>query len=143
MTILRKISIEEEVDLIGITLLSVDEAENIRCGERACGLRWWLRSPKGCFRVAYVRGDGTVGLDGDAIDFKWNAVRPALIYKSEKLHAGDEIIFNDYKFRVIDEKYALCTTYIRLNRFDFESNDYEKSEIKNLLQEWFNAGINK
>ena len=83
---------EEVKDCIkGITLLSVEEAENLlteeqrKCtynGERCC---WWLRSPgDDQDAAAFVDIDGSVLYFGYSVNYAYDCVRPALILSNLK-----------------------------------------------------------
>ena len=149
---------EEVKDCIkGITLLSTKEAENLLTEEqRICKYNneecWWLRSPgyyKG--RAAYVYFDGSVNYFGHRVSPANYCVRPALILSTlkssnlksiEELGAGERFEFGGYTFTIISNKLALCDEAIAKMAFreDWEAkdaNDYEKSDIKKFLDNWF------
>ena len=127
----------EQVEITGITLLSIDEAEMLPTRLREYNGWWWLRS----------RGDhstcaATVINDGSVIDYGGYiycdgiAVRPALTVKSSNLEIGDIICLGGKEWEVINDKYAFCTTNIGFHGFDGNSNDYDKSEIKQFVESW-------
>ena len=104
---------EEELDITGATLLSIDEANKIPSRLRIYDVWWWLRSPgnySNC--AAFVDLQGSVNLSGDFVDIEVDAVRPALLLKnlkSSNLKIGDVFIFNDQKFEIVSDRMAFCS----------------------------------
>ncbi len=135
----------------GATLLSVEEAEQVPQTIRefkGCGW-WWLRSP-GHFtkRAAYVYYDGRVNELGYIVHSISVCVRPALILNLEsKPTDGAKLTAGDYSFTIVcDGKYALCDTPVGWSAFreNWESpdaNDYEVSDIKKVVDDWYQNEI--
>ena len=150
---------EEVKDCIkGITLLSVEEAENLLTEEqRKCKYNnepcwWWLRSPGySQYNAAFVLYGGSVNYFGHRVDYDRGCVRPALklstlkssnLKSIKKLGVGERFEFGGYTFTVISNKYALCDEAIAQMAFreDYEAKDsnvYEKSDVKKFLDNWF------
>ena len=131
----------------GATLLSVEEAENLLTMEdRKYRCWWWLRSP-GDFSdcAASVYGGGDVYYRGYGVDSEGDCVRPALKIsnlQSSNLLIGDVFEVGDWKFKVISENLAwLYEQDIGSHRFDEETNIYEQSEIKQIVDNWFEKEI--
>lgn len=138
MKIKRIIEQEAQVEIIGITLLSAKEVEKLPDEMMQYNSWWWLRSPGNYSDYAvFVDCDGSVYNYGCFVDDSRDAVRPALLYKSKNLKIGDIIYFGDKEWKVIDDKYAFCTTDIGNCRFDERSNNYDKSEIKQYIEKWY------
>lgn len=140
----------------GVTLLSVEEAENLLTQwERICIYKeypywWWLRSPGSSEDyAAYVGTDGTIYRSGVRTDFDNNCVRPVLILSdigSSNLQIGDIFEFGDNNFKIISSKYALCERAIEKCAFRKDSgergaNVYEKSDVKKIVDKWFACGM--
>ena len=150
---------EEVKDYIkGITLLSVEEAEDLLTEEqRKCKYNnkpcwWWRRSPGyHQYFAAFVFDDGSVYYFGDGVHTGFACVRPALILSTlkssnlksiEKLGVGEHFEFGGYTFTVISKKYALCDEAIaemafREDLIAKDANVYEKSDVKKFLDNWF------
>lgn len=132
-----------------ITLLSKEEYEKYKSAIPTINRRWWLRSPSISQRSAVgVHYDGDVSKVGYLVLNRNIAVRPALHLnleiadnqfwcKPEKL-IGTKLEYGKYTWTVLDasfgEIYALCDEFIADHRFDPESNDWDKSELKRWLK---------
>ena len=133
---------EIDIDIEGITLLSIEEYEKCKDIIPKINDWWWLRSPGYDSRsAANVSNDGSVFSFGDFVCNDFYAVRPVLIYKSSNLQNGDKIKFADYCWTVISENMMLCDevighTCFRNDWLADDSNDYEKSDIKVWLEDW-------
>ena len=137
------------IKILGSTLLSVEEAENLLTKENReyphCDW-WWLRSPgTGSNRAASVDFDGDVTYNGDFVDYDNFCVRPALEIsnlEASNLLIGDVFEVGNYKFRVISENLAwMYKQDIGDHRFNDETNVYEQSEIKHFVDDWFESKI--
>ena len=140
-----KSTVEEEVEITGATLLSVEEAENyLTAEEKAYTGCWWLRSPgRPDTRAAYVERDSYVDHIGFGVDDEFE-VRPALEIsnlKSSNFEIGDTFEIDGYEFKVISDNLAwMYKQDIGCYAFneDYEKgNNYETSDIKKLVDEWF------
>lgn len=141
-----------EIEILGATLLSIDEAENLLTKEDMCyDCWWWLRS-KGydSFYVSYVDGFGDVHDDADVDDI-YGCVRPVLKIDitGTDFKIGDVFMFGDKKFKIISENIAwmYCSDIgVYQFRYDYcsvNANDYEKSDIKKFVDKWFERVISE
>ena len=135
---------EIDIDVIGITLLSAEEAEDVDKNTRCIDNYWWLRSPGIFSDHAAVVDDGGDILGDGSIVFVSIGVRPALIISnlgSYNLRIGDRFVLAGEQWIVISEYKALCSRIIAKTPFSADRgasnvNDYEKSGIKTRLNEW-------
>lgn len=141
-----------DLEIEEITLLSVKEykacKEHIKHMNDSWWLLWWLRSP-GDFSdsAMFVSGDGYINLTGRLVD-NFFGVRPALKInlKTSNLQIGDEIYLMDYRWTVISNNLILCDEIIAKRQFhkDWETdnaNDYNRSDIKQWLEDWFTEKV--
>ena len=108
---------------------------------------WWLCSPGNSdSNAAFVSSGGVDNKDGFYVGFNSIAVRPALWLSNlrSELPFGigiksceNYIVFNGVTWIKIDNDLYIAEVPIAFRRFDLESNDYEKSEIRKFLLEWF------
>lgn len=133
-----------------IFLLSQEEYERYKNEIPSINTWWWLRSPSDFQNFAVgVDYDGTVISSGYLVFDGHNTVRPALNYtnlKSQIIKSSffdDIFVFRDHPFRIIDpvNKIAIAEVPVAFDRFDPISNDYEISEIRRKLLEWFDKGV--
>lgn len=122
-------------DIEQITLLTIEQAEEIPMKILACGGRWWLRTA-GYYRdyVTYVGSDGVIYEFGyDAYD-DYSAVRP--IFKINNLNAefGNKVFVEKRLCTVIDKDLVLVDKCVCNHRFDLFSNNWENSELKTFLE---------
>lgn len=120
-------------------LFSVEEYEKYKCVIPKVCSWWWLRSTGSysCY-ATYVLFDGSVLPRGNDV-YSTCGVRPALkVSKSEiaNLQIGDRKIYYDFPFVKIDDDLLIAEVPIAFDKFDDESNDYEKSYVKRFLEEW-------
>lgn len=124
-----------------IFLLSVDEARELPVRILDCGQWWWLRSLGNLqSRAAYVDHDGDIDNQGDDVDNKYGGVRPVL-----EVENIDDIDLSDYLgiewidiSKYMDKPMLLAKEPIFCNRFDKKNNNYESSEIRRRLLDWYN-----
>lgn len=122
-----------------INLLSAEEYEKYRDRIPHINCWWWLQSP-GCSsdRAATVHSDGSVLYDGYFVDRSNGAVYPALkISDYRKYEIGKRVVLYSFPWIIIDEGLAIAEVPIAFHKFDAKSNDYENSEIKKFLNDWF------
>ena len=144
----NKITTERKsLEITGATLLSVEEAKKLdsACLKvfGACDA-WWLRSHGFyAYNAACVFGEyGIVTSDGDGVGEELG-VRPALIISNlGDFEVGDKFEVGEYAFTIISDDYALCDDIIGSSPFreDYEAddaNDYEASDIKKYVDDWF------
>ena len=140
----KTITIAKEVDLdiIEATLLTITEVRKLPERLKIYD-DWWLKTPGSysCY-VAFVNYNGVVDYDISCCDFM---VRPALVISNLdafNLQIGDTFVFGRSEFEIITNSKALCSTWIEISPFreDWkadDANDYEKSDIKKIVDEWF------
>ena len=150
MLVKKYVTDDVNLDITGATLLSIEEAGQLPLELRKYNNWWWLRSPgKDYDFAASVNTLGTVLYNGDAISSSSDAVRPALQIKntqSSNLQVGDKFEFGGKEFKVISYNLAFCVTDIgkccfRKDWKAADSNDYEKSDVKKFVDEWFNQSV--
>ena len=140
-----------DLDVLGITLLSVEEAEQLPEGTRAIRGWWWLRSPGdyGDY-AAYVYGKGLVNDIGYNVHNHELGVRPALIVNldSSNLSIMDKIETAGHRWTVITDSLILCDDIVGFTAFraDWQANDanvYEASDVKKWLEKWWEENRNE
>ena len=142
-----------DIDILGITLLSIEEAEALPKKIRSIDKPWWLRSTgKYYINAAIVDDDGYVNDYGERVYFN-SGVRPALEVGYERmcmvnprLDRGDKINLAGYTWTVISDQYILCDDTIDECTFRKDgdvpdANDFEKSDIKRFLEDWFEKNV--
>jgi len=138
--------------ITGATLLSIEEAgKYLSNGERKYHNGWWLRSPgSNWFAAAFV--DKLFGAIYDYtygyyVNYKNFCVRPALIInlESSSFKVGDTFEINGYKFKLISHDLAwMYNSDIGLYPFNEngrDGNDYNTSDVKRYVDNWFNTEI--
>lgn len=131
---------ETEIEILGVTLLSEEEIKEIPREILACGETWWLRTD-GRFSncVLDVFCDGILNESGRAVR-RENGIRPAFILGTHNLEVGELLEIFGIKVTVINKKYALADKIMTKRPFDTNcNNEYESSEIKQYLNNWFNS----
>lgn len=100
---------------------------------------WWLRSP-GLYRrdAAIVNLNGLIRDYGSRVNLVSCAVRPILLFNKDVVDVGRGDTFSALgnTWRVIDYGYAISEDVITHRRFDENSNDWLKSELRAWLIEW-------
>lgn len=136
----------EELEITRATLLSTEEIEKLPIELREYSREWWSRSiGANQIYAASVYYDGSVNDEGYNVNYTFNCIRPALIIKnlgSSAFQIGDRFILGGKKFKVINEVTAFCLEDIGTCAFreDWradDANDYEKSDIKKFIDDWF------
>lgn len=160
MKVIRTITTELELNLeiTEATLLTVEEAKKLPKRLLRHNSWWWLRSPVNYgHRSSYVTYVATVSDDGSVYDSGihvstiGDAVRPALVIsniESSGLKIGDTFEFGGKIFEIISNDKAFCLTDIGTSAFRYgrevdNANDYEKSDIKIFIDEWFEKSKNE
>lgn len=129
---------EIDIDITDISLLTLKEIERLPEKIRRYDDWWWLRSPggfPGC--AAYVYSDGSVDDYGYDVDYDCIAVRPAITVSNIRFEIGDAIVIQGKKYVAIAPNKILYNDEVVCHRFDKESNEYEKSKIKKIVDGWF------
>lgn len=125
-----------------IFLLSTEEYEKYKDKIPTINCWWWLKSPGNLSNhIACVRTDGSISNLGNYVDGDDVAVRPALRFSAPSTTIGERKLFFDFPWVVIDKGLAIAEVPIGFHRFDVESNDYEKSEIRKFLFEWMDKRL--
>lgn len=141
-----------DLEITGATLLSIEEAKGLPDHLRTHTNWWWLRSPgDNSSDAASVGGDGSVDYTYSLVSISLGAVRPALRIKnfeSSDLKIGDFIIFDGKEFEIVSGNLAFCKTDIGEHCFQEDwdaddANDYEKSDVKKFIDNWFERAIKK
>ena len=128
-----------------IFLLSEEEYEEYKDRMPQINCWWWLRSPGlDSNDAASVRNNGSADLVGSYVRSTSNGVRPALRISNLGLEVRAEIrfyenylVFNGVTWTKIDDDLYITEVPIAFRRFDGKSEDYENSEIRKFLLEWF------
>ena len=131
---------ETDLEIEGISLLTVCEVENLPEEIREYKTWWWLKTagdePD---RAAIVDNFGFISYDGDDVFYDSSTVRPAVTIRnleSLNLEIGDSLMIQGKKYVYIGGSKALYNDEAVYHRFDAESNDYEQSEIKQIVENW-------
>lgn len=126
-----------------IFLLSAEEYKKYKDKIPFVPVSWWLRSPGLLqWNAAVVLRNGGVHTYGSGVYYNAVAVRPALQIdnlKSNNLKIGDRFGEADCSWIVIDNDLAIAEVPIAWRRFDAESNNYETSEVRKFLLDWYAA----
>lgn len=129
-----------DIDVLEVTLLSVEEAGELPKEMLKSDHSWWLRSPGYlAFEVALVDGDcGDVIDDGGLVDEELG-VRPALKLNLKSLKRGISFFYKGYEWEMISDDTALCKSIVGKCAFnvDGNNNEYESSDIKQWLNDWW------
>lgn len=130
-----------EIEIEGITLLSLEEAKQVPVEKLAIGKWWWLRSPGNISAFAAgVDEVGSVDTYGRYVLYADYVVRPALKIsnpESANIEIGDRFDALGYTWTYVLDGIALCNRGIGYHKFDKASNVWETSELKKWLEDWF------
>lgn len=139
--------ITENLEIDNATLLTIEEATQLSEELKNYIDLWWLRSP-GYFSDcgAYVGICGFIDRYGCNVSYDCVLTRPALKIsnlQSSNFQVGDRFEFGGKPFQIISNSLAFCLTDIGNHCFreDLRAKDvtdYEKSDIKKYVDEWFN-----
>lgn len=141
-----------DLEIVGATLLSVEEVELVPKNLRSHSSWWWLRSPGDYSDIAAdIDRGGSVHLFGNFVNCSNDAVRPALKIKnlkSSNLKIGDVILFDNREFEIVSDGLAFCKTDIAHRCFNSDckkkdANVYETSDIKKFVDKWFEKNMKK
>lgn len=101
---------------------------------------WWLRSAgRNPHRAAGVNPGGSTDKTGAFIELDDEAVRPVLIisdFVDCHTNTGEKVEYGGYIWTAVLDNMAVCDEIIGRHRFDANTNDYEKSEIRQYLENW-------
>lgn len=132
---------EEDIIILGATIPSVEEIRVVSEHERVFPYGWWLRSPDSFDTLTYrVNVDGQITSGAIA---RCYYVRPALIVSdisNSNFKVGDMFEFKGQYFMFLTNTLAwMCKRDIGEHYFDQETNIYENSHIKTVVDNWFAA----
>ena len=124
----------------GAVLLSVNEASTLLTEqEKQYKDHWWLRTPGSYSDFAcFVNYNGYVSSVGSYVD-NFDDIRPALIISDlGGFKVGDILSIGEYYFKIISPELAwLYKQDIGKDIFDFFSNNYETSHVKQVIDAWY------
>lgn len=129
-------------DVVSADLLSIEEVENLPKWITANGYVWWLRSlGQLSANIAFVNRGGSVDRFGNHFEnSRLITVRPALTVKNlPVLEIGETVKVLDKSAQYIGNNKVLLCDFLFRSLFDEESTDYETSEVKQKIDDWFNA----
>lgn len=135
--------IPEKIEFEGATLLSVDEANSwLIEKEREYEDYWWVCTPGSGSYACFVISDDYVYHTGNSV-YDIDSIRPALKIKNiGNLKVGDIFKIGEYEFKIISPDLAwLYHQDIGTDIFDKETNVYENSHIKKIVDEWYEREI--
>lgn len=142
----EKLMQKTDIDIKGITLLSLEEFLESRKNIPLYDRLWWLRTPYSDNGLNTGRVDVHGDLDDNYVITHYVGVRPALILdrESSNLEIGDKLQIKGYAWTIISDRYALCDDIIETMPFrkDWKAPDanvYEASDIKKFLEDWWAA----
>ena len=140
------ISVPEPADWIvtsGATLLSVEETKKIPTAALAYAENWWWLRTEGCrpYFAAAIENNGSSSYMGKGKSYDIGAVRPALYLESDDYQVGNRFSVGNYNFTVVLPRLALLDSHIEMSHFDSNSNKYESSEIRKIVDRWFDNEI--
>ena len=133
----------EKNNIIGITLLPKFDYYSLSHNIPALDEPWWLKPAESCSNMCAI-ADGRSYVS-DAADVP--AVRPALIAKAYNFTVGHEVDYGGKRWTYIGDNYFLCNTAFckmafRKDENAADANDYESSDIKAYLDNWFRDAKN-
>lgn len=142
MKVNKMVTEKTKLETTGATLLSIEEAgKYLSLEDREYLHGWWLRSPGDRPDGAdYVEYEGELS-ENDVHTRGY--VRPALKIKnlqSSGMLVGDRFEVGGYEFKIISENLAWMYRqhiYVCWFNTDKNDNDYETSDIKNQVDEWY------
>ena len=128
---------EVDIEITDISLLTIEEVEALPENIKQYGDYWWLRSPgySSC-RAAYVYYGGSVDGYGSGVGNSFFAVRPAITISNPTFEIGDIIEIQNKKYVSITQNKVLYNDKVIYHRFDTSTNDYDKSEIRAIVDGW-------
>lgn len=133
----------EKSNIIGITLLPKFDYYSLSHNIPALDEPWWLKPAESCSNMCAI-ADGRSYVSDAADVF---AVRPALIAKAYNFTVGHEVDYGGKRWTYIGDNYFLCNTAFckmafRKDENATDANDYESSDIKAYLDNWFRDAKN-
>ena len=155
VNVMRQTACYEMVPLkiLGATLMTAEQAETL-IGDRLARYYngWWTRTPGlRNFTVAYVDNYGSLNSEGVCPADMSLAIRPVLLldnidFAYSVFNIGDIFTFGSVQFIILSSTIAFCTEDIGTMVFKNDTfisgcNDYNLSEVKLAVDEWFSAYV--
>ena len=145
--------VETEIEVAGIGLLNVEEAEMLPEKIRAIKKFWWLKTVGKTgeheinYRAMFVCKNGDICYNGQSIKSYSAGVRPVLFLNPAlpNFKKGDKFEWNGYDWTLISDSKALCNSIIKNMKYKKDANRYkllkikdvyEVSDIKQFLEQW-------
>ena len=126
----------------GVSLLSVEEADNLPDSIRNIGCDYWLRTAgRDDDTAAFVDLNGYVYDGGDYINACEYGVRPVL--SVDNIEPGKSFEGFGYSWTKMDNGKLLCDSVIAYKNFDSVSNNWETSAIKVWTENWLDKQLTK
>lgn len=122
-----------------ITLLTKEEYEKYNGMHRIPIVNnwWWLRSPgTDQNHAAIVYRGGSVGDNGNYVDYDFCAVRPALKSKILNLSVGTMFAALGNTWIMIDDHFAISVDIVSHQKYDDLTSTWETSYLKIWLEKW-------
>jgi len=138
----------KRLNIIGITLLNINEAKLVPQGILRIGCRWWLKnhSFSEIYEVNIDPRDYVHGIVS-TVNHTDYGVRPALEIANLKqagLKTGDVFTVGYYQYRVISEEHALCEMVVATMPVEIcvtKGNDGIVSDIKFYLNDFWYTDV--
>ena len=138
------------IDLLGADLLTYEEYELNRDHIINLNTEWWLKT-KGTdegipAKVMSVLPDGNVNTAGRPVNKIITSIRPVLRVdvpenRRSPYKTGEKQQIGDYIFTFITPEIMLCDKAIFCGQFGERGNNYERSDVRFALRDWFNDKI--
>lgn len=139
-----------KLKVTGVTLLSTDEYQINKEFIIPLGLKWWLRSPSSDLSdlVGTVYENGRVYYTVTDVDTCY--VRPVLKCDLEALgiKPGEKLKIKNQKYIALIGNYLLkleciCNSAFRLDYEADDANIYDASDIKKIVETWYQLEFSK
>lgn len=132
---------EQDVQNDPIFLLSVEEYAKYKKKIPPVNCCWWLRSPgKSHSNAVDVSSDHSIYNSGSYVRFDQSGVRPVLRLDPEEWffeYLQDRMVLCGVTWIEIDSGLYISEVPIAFRRFDEKDNNYQTSEIRQFLINWY------
>lgn len=142
---MNKINDIDKVNIKGIKLLNFNEYKGLIGKIPFTDSYWWLNTPNNKpYEVGYINTAGALEYQGVSNHF---GVRPALICElAEGVKQGDKLQIAGHNWTVISDTLIHCDEVIghtpfREDFFAEDANNYETSDIKQWVDNWYQQEI--
>ena len=143
---IKTVITEKEIDILGITLLSIEEYMRCAANISVVNEVWWLRTP------GYLNDYHALAIAEKIYKYGFNVgnllgVRPVLEVDAPGFVVGDKFEWRDYTWTMISTTFALCDVCIDEQAFRKDwllvdnANVYAYSDIKKYLQDWLGENV--